>query len=553
MKKVIYSISALLVLTFCGVQSAYSQGDIVYGGSVLNTSIFSPFDVLQMSQVNYGWSTARSSAMGGAMTSLGGDLSSININPAGLGMFRSMNFGFTTDWNVVNSRSDFDHSNTGKVRFSLNNLGVAIPVEEGTGALTSVVFGMSYNRLADFSRRGSMTLEPGSGTIVDIFTAQLNGLFPYMSGGTWDGINARDLEDYPFENRNIFVDEWGAVLGYLTYLNEPTGPNASTYFRNGISNSAVIRPTVWYRTKGYVNEYSTALGLNFRNKLYLGFTFAFQDILLQKEVFLREEYENNTSGDLSQSFRQMTYGQYSKMSGVGINLKVGAIYRPIPELRIGVAYHSPTWVNDFNHDYMAQMETFRLNNDRHSARSNMAWNDYRFNTPSRLQTGVSYTFANRAIVSVDYEAVWYKSIKQRVSGLNRDAFHNFAKDNFVTAHNIRAGVEFKVIPDLALRAGYAYYGDVLQGTDSSLLYMATNRTQNISGGVGYRITDHISIDLAYVYMVQQLKDYELYYLKGNNILMDNGMAQAVEITTSSAVTGPKYINHVISLSMNFIF
>lgn len=33
------------------------------------------------------------------------------------------------------------------------------------------------------------------------------------------------------------------------------------------------------------------------------------------------------------------------MNGVGTNLKFGVIYRPIPEIRLGAAIHTPTWYN----------------------------------------------------------------------------------------------------------------------------------------------------------------------------------------------------------------
>ena len=52
-------------------------------------------DLLRLSQYNYSFSTARSAALGGAFTSLGADLSSIGINPAGLGMYRGSEFGIS--------------------------------------------------------------------------------------------------------------------------------------------------------------------------------------------------------------------------------------------------------------------------------------------------------------------------------------------------------------------------------------------------------------------------------------------------------------------------
>lgn len=62
-------------------------------------------DLLALSQYNYSFSTARSAALGGAFTSLGADLSSMSINPAGLGMYMSSDFGISPSltWNNMQS------------------------------------------------------------------------------------------------------------------------------------------------------------------------------------------------------------------------------------------------------------------------------------------------------------------------------------------------------------------------------------------------------------------------------------------------------------------
>ena len=46
-------------------------------------------DALRYSQIFYG-GTARFMSMGGAFTAIGGDISSLSQNPAGIGVFRSL-------------------------------------------------------------------------------------------------------------------------------------------------------------------------------------------------------------------------------------------------------------------------------------------------------------------------------------------------------------------------------------------------------------------------------------------------------------------------------
>ena len=60
-----------------------------------DNDIVMPTDLLELSQTQFNFGTARSMAMAGAFTSLGADLSSMSINPAGLGMYRHSDLSIT--------------------------------------------------------------------------------------------------------------------------------------------------------------------------------------------------------------------------------------------------------------------------------------------------------------------------------------------------------------------------------------------------------------------------------------------------------------------------
>jgi len=100
--------------------------------------------------------TARSQAMGNAFGSLGGDFTSLSINPAGAAVYRSDEFTFTTGLN--NAKADGNYN--GKTAFdsdfnvSINNIGyiAAIPAGQNSeSGLVSVNLGMGFNRLGDFN------------------------------------------------------------------------------------------------------------------------------------------------------------------------------------------------------------------------------------------------------------------------------------------------------------------------------------------------------------------------------------------------------------------
>ena len=62
----------------------------------LTLSAQSPVDAYNLSQTELR-GTARFMSMGGAFTALGGDLSTLNQNPAGIGIYRSSEVGLTLD------------------------------------------------------------------------------------------------------------------------------------------------------------------------------------------------------------------------------------------------------------------------------------------------------------------------------------------------------------------------------------------------------------------------------------------------------------------------
>ena len=69
-----------------------------------SVSAQSAVDAYTLSQ-NETRGTARFMAMGGAFTALGGDLSTLNQNPAGIGVYRGSDVGFTLDVNIMNAKS----------------------------------------------------------------------------------------------------------------------------------------------------------------------------------------------------------------------------------------------------------------------------------------------------------------------------------------------------------------------------------------------------------------------------------------------------------------
>lgn len=153
---------------------AAAQSHLVTGGLMANKDILMPSNFAELSQTQFNFGTARSMAMAGAFTSLGADLSSMAINPAGLGMYRHNEISITPLVTMTRAQNSAEAWNSNASnRFALSSFGFVFNLYEGTGRTTSVNFGFGYNRLADLNYRSSFRSTGNMGSIADMYALQL--------------------------------------------------------------------------------------------------------------------------------------------------------------------------------------------------------------------------------------------------------------------------------------------------------------------------------------------------------------------------------------------
>ena len=378
------------------------------GGSVIDMNGITALDMFNYSQTSHNFGTARSMAMGGALTSLGGDMASMSINPAGLGMYRTNEITFTPMVGVAKASTDAaSYDSNSSTRFSVPNFGFMFKAYEGTGKVLAVNIGFGYNRIADFNYNSSFYRTGNQSTIAGVFARQLQN----------SGMGSADFYDSSdrFDWYRIDPAYWGAALGYkVGLINDDKGSWAPDYFGN---NPSVGQYTS-LESRGAIGEYALSAGMNIDNKLYIGLTLGIQDLYQRRKMYYGEDYAY-AEGDhaAGREVQYFNYNQTAIANGTGVNLKFGITYRPIEGLRIGVAVHTPTWYQvDFS--YQAAMVSRVLDNSTGQYISpdpdgvTERWDDdgaysWNFRTPTRLLLGASYTFGQMAIISVDYERDWY--------------------------------------------------------------------------------------------------------------------------------------------------
>lgn len=492
-------------------------------------------ELLLFSRQNFGLSTARSAAMGGAFVSLGADASSMSINPAGIAMYNASEIVVSPGLKIGASRSNnfdmFDGTHVGsesrsRVSATINNFGAVYATGEWS-------VGVSYNRLADFN--GASYTEGGFGgnSIIDVFVNQLNG--------TSTGSIGTNSSLYGFNHSPAM---WPAILGYQTWAVNPssTNPNNTEYNSMGILEPGdMMSSTYGTRTAGGIDEFAFSGGYNYNDILYVGATFGIQSLYRNESTQYREFALLNPDGSPYNigNLDYMELGQYTSLSGVGVNLKVGVTVRPVSWFRVGVAYHSPTWIT-MNEVSSMDMETSLKvpggYKDFYEYSPDLR-QDYNMSTPSRLLAGMSFVIGRRVTISADYERTWYNYMKYdtpiNISGWRAptDAnyidclpnYSNYTQKNgdidlnsmilnhYKATNNYRIGVEARPIDELYLRAGFGYsespYKDIL--VDNPYLGLGQTGNANYklsdfgsyfqySGGIGYRHRT-FSIDLTYVY------------------------------------------------------
>ena len=491
---------------------AYAQNGMIFGMNQFQTT-----DMLSLSRFDYSLSTARSRAMGGAFASLGADLSSMSINPAGLAMYRGGEVGITTTINSthvnvrpLNGNSFAYRGENFRTKLTLDNLGFTVNGRQSSGALTSVQWGFGYNKLADLNYRHAVETTPDQYSVGELFVEALNG-FDYGQGMplSWLPNSAR-----PFRNNNIDPWYWNSILAYKTFMvdGEEVG-FGSRYF---INDQSTLSPDdmkshySYLESEGSIGEYLVSGAFNFRNRVYFGFSLSLLSIWNEKYFSYEEEYPRYPQGP--HALYKMQYNQAMSSNGVGFGAKIGVIVRPIDPLRIGLAFHTPQMVT-LNTRYRAEMYTrFTMGLEPGYSNTDNLEYDYEYSSPPRLLAGISYTFGNWGILSADYEAVWYNGMRSMDSDMGyRDLVRGNVKADFKTAHNFRIGAEVKPLPALALRGGLGFMGSALKDELAVFDNPAPFRSYIASAGIGWRSKGGTSVDFTYTFNRTSQSVYDQYY------------------------------------------
>jgi hypothetical protein len=427
---------------------------------------------LKYSNIYYG-GTARFMSMGGAFTALGGDISTLSQNPAGLGVFRSSEMTITPQLSYNKSSANF-YGNTSEYLsdFNLYQAGLVsnlISSSRESGLLT-LNFGYSFNKTNNFDQN-----------------IRIQGINTKSSmADYWAGISEGTLFSDLTGPEGIAYDAW--VIDTLT------GSRARSY-GTVYSNYGDNPPSVYGQnvrrliySEGYSGEHAISVGGNYSNKFYFGATFGISSLRYVNHY----EHLETANKALPSQFKSFNYTDYYEDKGTGYSFKLGAIFRPVETVRIGLAFHSPVWY--FLDEYFFENITSNFTYGGNFEYSNDPMRfEYGLATPLRLLGGVAIQIKKFALLSADYEFVDYRSARfyETGDGYNYSNENGNIGNSLKTASNFRVGGELRMNM-FYLRSGFGYNGKPYKSAEDN----ANLDYTTISCGLGFR-EQNVFVDFGY--------------------------------------------------------
>ena len=462
--------------------------------------------------------TARYMGMAGAFGALGGDVSAIKDNPAGLGIYRSSEvtatFGFRTQSTASNWNGSTDSD--GRFKFTFDNVAAvtAFPTwagRNGSSGLLQSNWSLSYNRLKNFNRR----LRVGADGLA-------NSMTDYLAGFT-NGLPSADLiltDNYdPFENAHV---PWLSTMAFETFLInnaiDPTTQQAiDDQWTSALFDGETVNSNYYLEESGGINEFAISWGGNISNVVYLGATLNFQSV--NYRLWSRYDEDFGAGLELGEGF---TLENDLRTSGLGINGNFGVIVRPVDFLRIGLAYKTPmrynlTTANDGKmYSTMLTDGSVRISEgegtlrDYYSAPASENEYDYDIYVPGKLTVSAAWIIGKKAIVSADFGYTNYRNLKMYDidNAYYYDEYNDAIRETFSNAYEVNVGAEYRITDHVSARLGYALETATMKQSAmkvpqlntarTDLEYFRNRGTNYITAGLGYR-GNVWYIDAAFVY------------------------------------------------------
>ena len=385
--------------------------------------------------------TARFTSMSGAFGALGGDISVMNINPAGLAVYNNSSFAGSLNSRNTAIKSNYygTSRNNEDSFFNLSQAGAVLVFDSAYKSdWNKFAIGFNYKINKDFASS---------------FDARGNS-----------GIAT--FRDFPLDNNTPTIDY--NIADEQRYFNNYTGE---------------------------ISEMNIAFSSVHKNKLYLGLGLNFSDLSFSQRSTLVELNSDGNGNTLDASLYQENF-----TSGAGFSLNAGFIYKANQNFRFGLSYQTPTWFTELlEESNIVNNDGFKGDTEIVVSNNNTIYDNttggnfpsqrfvYRFKTPSKLTASAAFIFGKNGLLSIDYINKNYKGIK--LSNADFSIENQFFQDELRNTHAVNIGSEWR-IDRFSIRGGYKYE----QSPDK--LALDSDNLEGYSLGGGYDF-GNFKLDFAY--------------------------------------------------------
>src|SRR5690606_25066609 len=241
-------------------------------------------------EINAG--SARYIGMGGAMGALGGDISSIEQNPAGLAIAIASDANVTLGINSYKNEARFGNSfDTDDNTVIFQNVGASFVFNTQAGAWNRFSIGVKFSQES--------------------------------------------------------IDNWiqlGRNQNITAIVTDEEDPDLITnYTMDGYVDEVA----------GYKTKMTLDFGASYNDRVYLGLGLNLHEVLYDNYVVFAEDTQSANLNDVY--YYDLDGSPYSSR-GSGFSVSAGVIAKANDKLRFGLAYHSPTWFMNIEETFYANLE-----------------------------------------------------------------------------------------------------------------------------------------------------------------------------------------------------
>lgn len=447
--------------------------------------------------------SARNLAIGGAMGSLGGDISANFVNPAGLGFYNTRELVLTPGFMFGKNTASFrgNSSNTNNSNFRFGSSGIVIGFGNNEKKNSGSTFSLAINQTANFNSHIQYKGLNNYSSFAEQFAEEFA-----KSGYTIDEV-LNTNSPFPYSSApalyTYLIDT--VTIGGITQVKA-----APEYI---LDAGQAIMQEMDKTTRGSMSELALSFAHHKNEKWFWGLSIGVPFIYYDSKTQYKEY---DTSSNNSNHFKQFDYSDNFTTSGIGFNARLGVIYRPVDYVRLGLSVQTPSFMSLTDKrtttfstqlenpvgNFSTSSQTFTNNQPGESR--------YNQNTPFKAVLSASYVFrevANtkrqRAFLTADVEYVHHRG--SRFSSNNDEptdaekkyykALTSTVKDIYKGNFNFRVGGELK-FNVFMIRAGFGYYTNPYKDAALKASRML------LSGGLGYR-NKGMFIDLSYVHSINK--------------------------------------------------